>query len=313
MIGVISLLMALLLPAVQSAREAARRIECANHLKQLGLATHAYHDLHGMLPLGDDHRPSNVWGGWDYNAGVFARLLPQLEQSPLFQRIDFNESLYSSRNAFVFDPLLPVLHCPSDPAEARSDFDPGDLDPVYPDAFRVAFTNYVASIGPRHYYGGSFDPTPPKRYYEGLFWEGESNVRFGEVTDGLSNTMLFSERARQPIPEEVRKWWGWWPSGWPGDSMFVTYVPINAAFEVETVADDADLGRVGGCSSSFHRGGAQFCFADGSVRFLSQSIDSWHLTNDEIHALWDQNVVTQPPRLYQWLSTRAGGEVTGEF
>jgi hypothetical protein len=266
-----------------------------------------------MLPLGNDWKPSAVWGGWDYNAGVHVRLLPYLDQQPVFDGIDFNESLYSARNVAVWDSALEVLLCPSDAAESKSGFDSGDLDPVYPSAFNAGFTNYVASVGPRHYQGGSFNPSPAEAFYEGLFWEDRSSVRFRDIPDGQSSTIMFSERARGFYPDDDRKWYGWWASGYPPDTMFTTYAKINAARQVQVINSNADFARVVGCASSMHRQGAYFCFADGSVRFLSENIDSWDLTNAEIVQLWNTNAVSQPYGVYQKLSTRKGGEVVSGY
>ena len=312
-IAIIAVLVALLLPAVQAAREAARKSQCANNLKQLGLAAHNYHEVFGMLPLGNDWKSSAVWGGWDYNAGIHARLLPFMDQKPLFDTIDFNESLYGAKNVQVWDVSLPALQCPSDTGESKSGFDPGDLDPVYSLGFQVGYTNYVASVGPRHYLGGSFNPVPAKSYYEGLFWEDHSHVRFSDIRDGQSNTLMFSERARGYYPDSDRKWNGWWASGYPTDTMFVTYAKINAARHVPVINGTPDLGRLFGCASSLHRQGANFCFADGSVSFLSENIDSWDLSNAEIQDLWDNNRLTQPYGVYQKLSTRRGKEVVSGF
>jgi prepilin-type N-terminal cleavage/methylation domain-containing protein/prepilin-type processing-associated H-X9-DG protein len=312
-IAIIAILVALILPAVQAAREAARRTQCANHLKQLGLATHNYHDVYNLLPLGNDWKPSAVWGGWDYNAGVHVRLLPYLEQGSIFEKIDFNQSLYSAQNVFVWDISLEILKCPSDIAEPKSGFDPGDLDPVYAPAFNVGFSNYVASAGPRHYFGGSFDPQPPKKFYEGLFWEDHSDVRFVDIMDGQSQTLMFSERARGYYPASDRKWNGWWASGYPTDSLFTTYVKLNAAKDVSVISNNPQFARVFGCASSYHKGGAYFCFADGSVKFLSENIDSWDLSDAEIVQLWNTNVTTQPYGVYQKLSTRSGKEVVSGY
>jgi prepilin-type processing-associated H-X9-DG protein len=236
-----------------------------------------------------------------------------MDQKPLFERIDFNESLYSPTNITVWDISFPSLQCPSDTGETKDSFDPGDFDPVYSLGLQMGYTNYVASVGPRHYLGGSFHPVPAKAYYEGLFWEDHSSVRLSDITDGQSNTLMFSERARGYYPDDDRKWNGWWASGYPTDTMFTTYVKINAARHVPVINNTPDFARVVGCSSSLHRQGANFCFADGSVSFLSENIDSWDLSNAEIQDLWDNNRLTQPYGVYQKLSTRRGKDVVSGF
>jgi prepilin-type N-terminal cleavage/methylation domain-containing protein/prepilin-type processing-associated H-X9-DG protein len=313
-VAVISMLIALLLPAVQSAREAARRTQCGNHLRQLGLAVHNYHDAHRITPMGNDIHPTALWGGWEFNAGAHVRLLPYVEQAPLFNRIDFDQSLYSTSNVFLLEAPLEVLRCPSDTGEAQSSFDPGDLSPNYDPAFVVAFTNYVGCVGPRWWPGdAAFVPQPAKDYYLGVFSEYNSDIRFRDMTDGLSNTLLFSERARGVYPDVDRKWVGWWTSGWAGDSMFAALHPINTGLRVKVINNDYDRVRMFGCASSLHPGGAQFCMADGSVRFISENLDSWDVSDAELQQLWDSGTMTSQPKLYQWLSTRNGNEVPGEF
>src|SRR5262249_13970251 len=107
-IAVISVLTALLLPAVQSARESARRVQCASNLKQLGLAAHNYHGTWNCLPMGNDFKPTMASGISTDNASAHVRLLPYLEQANLFDRIDFRQSLYTAQNVFVFEPTPDV-------------------------------------------------------------------------------------------------------------------------------------------------------------------------------------------------------------
>lgn len=313
-IAIIAVLIALLLPAVQSAREAARRIECANHLHQLALAVHNYHDAHRALPMGNDWKPTLAWGGWDYNASIHVRLLPYLEQSPLQNRINFNLPLFSPANMFVHEASLKMVHCPSDTGPEQLRYDPGELSPAFDPGFTAAFTNYVGCIGTRWYLpGATVNPTPPRKYHDGLFWEDHSDIRFADITDGMSNTIMFSERARGVYPVDEQPWFGWWASGYAGDTMFVSTHPVNSGMRMKTLNSRYDYLRMMGCASSFHTAGAQFCMADGSVRFISENLDSWNLGDAEIQQLWDSNTLVSRPRLYQWLTTRNGNEVLGEF
>jgi prepilin-type processing-associated H-X9-DG protein len=313
-IAIIAILIALLLPAVQSAREAARRIQCANHLHQLGLAAHNYHDAHRILPMGNDWKPTLAWGGWDFNASVHVRLLPYLDQAPLQQRIDFNLPLFNPTNIFVEEVPLAVMRCSSDTGIEQHRYDPGELSPEYDPGFVAAFTNYVGCVGPRWYpLGAAANPTPARQYYQGLFWEDQSDIRFRDITDGMSSTLMFSERARGVYPTDEQPWFGWWASGYAGDTMFATTHPINAGIRVKVLNNSYDYLRMMGCASSLHPGGAQFCMADGSVRFISESLDSWDLSDAELQQLWDSNTLVSRPKLYQALSTRSGNEVAGGF
>jgi prepilin-type N-terminal cleavage/methylation domain-containing protein/prepilin-type processing-associated H-X9-DG protein len=312
-ISIISLLVSLLVPAVQRAREAARRGQCVNNLKQIGLAIHAYHDVHKRAPLLNDWRPSQAWGGWPYNASLLVRI--HLEQSALYDQVDFNARMLEAPNIPVLGADFDVLHCPSDTAPHHTPFPAGDLSPFFDGPFIVAYTNYVACGGSRYYYYGQpFDPVPPETYHDGFFWERDGAARFAEVTDGLSNTLMYSERSRGRYPPGEQPWWGWWASGYGGDTGFATLHPLNAASQVQTISDMADYTKLFSTAGSFHPSGANFCFGDGSVRFLSETIASWDLDNADILQMWSTGAApARQPKLYQWLSTRRGGEVVSGF
>jgi prepilin-type N-terminal cleavage/methylation domain-containing protein/prepilin-type processing-associated H-X9-DG protein len=313
-ISVISILMGLLLPAVQSAREAARRTQCVNNLKQLGLAVHHYHDTHGVTPLMNDWRPTPVWGGWPFNAGIHVRLLPFLEQAALFESVDFDVRIYEAPNIPLLGAEMEFLHCPSDAAPRQTKMQAGDISPYYDEEFTMTFTNYVACVGSKYYYkGAAFDPDPPYQYCNGFWWEKNGGVAFADVRDGLSNTLMLSERSRARYPYDEQPWWGWWASGYGGDTGFVAMHPINAANRVQVLSTNNDYMQMFGSAGSLHPGGANFCFGDGSVRFLSETIESWDFTESDVADLWDSNTVSLQPKLYQWLSTRNGREPTGSL
>src|SRR5213596_361748 len=116
-IAIIGALIALLLPAVQAAREAARRSQCTNNLKQLGLATHGYADTHGVMPMGSfkmSPPPSGDPCKGGHEAGVFIAILPYLEQGPLFNAFNSNVHYETAPNSTVVGTGLSVLWCPSD-------------------------------------------------------------------------------------------------------------------------------------------------------------------------------------------------------
>lgn len=183
-IAIIAVLISLLLPAVQSAREAARRVSCVNNLKQLGLALHNYESLVGALPPsivleGVGNSVSN-WIGWS----IHARLLPLAEQGNAFNLANFSFSAESVQNLTVASIKIAMLICPSEP----------DPNPASANVGISNITNYGWVMGDWYVWGGfsavrNSAPFGPNR-----------SRRFSEFTDGLSNTMIGSEvLAKQPI------------------------------------------------------------------------------------------------------------------
>lgn len=174
-IAIIAILVAILLPAVQQAREAARRSQCKSKLKQIGLAMHNYHDVHGTLPgneVGCVWRGGNrnCWEGW---SGL-AMILPQLEQTALYDTLNFNtywDVAGVNRNATR--TILPVFQCPSDPMSSQR-----------PNA-SYGGVSYVLSAGPTSTWHRAGVPPGP--------FSRESSVKFSTIKDGTSNTLLASE------------------------------------------------------------------------------------------------------------------------
>jgi prepilin-type N-terminal cleavage/methylation domain-containing protein/prepilin-type processing-associated H-X9-DG protein len=242
-ISVLSILMALLLPGVQMAREAARRNDCQNRLKQWGLALHNYHDLHQILPpgsisLGPAFVPLSGWG-WQ------ALSLPQMDQSGLYQQCDFALHTARDSNRDLIDTLVPSTRCPSDIGD-----DVYDIQlPGYPNV-RVATGNYVGS---------------------GAVLSGLSDTRFAHVTDGLSQTLLLGERNIHPaIGASVP-----FMSSWCGiiserDVFISSSAPYVFASNSRPINSSSTSPQV---FSSRHPGGAQFTFGDGGVRFIADTID----------------------------------------
>ena len=149
-IAIIGVLIALLLPAVQAAREAARRMSCTNNLKQIGIAMHNYHDAHGRLPIGYTFTPGYTRGGFGWGAMI----LPGVEQGPLFDAANFSLPLWHDANTTLATTTIGFYLCPSD--DTSHD---GFLER---DGFRYALGSYVASFGP-----GNMDSNPDDR--RGLF------------------------------------------------------------------------------------------------------------------------------------------------
>jgi prepilin-type N-terminal cleavage/methylation domain-containing protein len=192
-IAIISVLIALLLPAVQSAREAARRAQCTNNLKQLGIALHNYHDTIGCFPFGLIVLPPNnpmVLSGFThqghYRWSVLAELTPFLEQTNVFNALNLSLPIFDPTNApipqnvTVYATSVQTFLCPSDG---------GSQSPIVPP---YTPSNYMACNGDGVLGGGFAGPDPSFGKPDGVFYFN-SHTRLAEITDGSSNTALMSE------------------------------------------------------------------------------------------------------------------------
>lgn len=282
-IAVIAILVALLLPAVQQAREAARRAQCKNNLKQIGLALHNYHATHNIFPPG--YVAGAPWplttSGWSW----CAMLLPDLDQGSLYDEINFSLPIENSANLPVPAQTLPALICPSDQLGSGT-FQITDAGGTVVVPAAAPFS-YAATVGDDH-------SEADGQTGNGTFYRN-SNIRISNLIDGTSTTVLAGDRAWGMVNGT---WAGAPTSGlvhagqfnpWPaatGNSpvfMLVHNNFINILTDSDGGLDDF---------SSFHTGGAQFLFADGSVRFLAS------ITSDG------------PLRRAFWaMGTRAGHEI----
>ncbi|NLE37548.1 MAG: DUF1559 domain-containing protein, partial [Pirellulaceae bacterium] len=207
-IAIIGILIALLLPAVQSAREAARRISCSNHLKQIGTALHGYHASHGVLPFATGYTVT-IAGTW------VAFILPHMEQQAVYDQLDFNVRMSDPVNRAAVTTLIDTFICPSDPAASQPIFTDRDaLNPLMNPPESLGLW-YPVSMGPTHNDNCAFCPnrTPSPTNYccqgwnygsklsssvagdssVGMFSRYPSGRKFGDVTDGLSNTIAAGE------------------------------------------------------------------------------------------------------------------------
>ena len=296
-VGIVALLMALIVPAVQQAREASRRTSCISNLRQLGLAIHNYHATHKMFPSGSTNGFS-----------AFVAILPYVEQSALYSQVRFSV-VDDPANSVVHSTRLTVLHCASDPGY--------DAPPDLPET-----TNYVAN-------GGAGLET--FEHFEGMFPPHEQSIDWGggpisdrDVSDGLSNTAAFAEiliadgafdRRRivwnTPIeysqPSEVDQlvdacdsldvtsqrgdaWsrgWRWMDGNYP-----LTWYNHSQTPNRMSCYNRTNVLKGTFPAYSLHSGGANLCLGDGSVRFVSQSV---------ARVVW------------RAIGTRASGEVVSEF
>ncbi len=271
-IAIIGVLVAILLPAVQQAREAARRSQCQNNLKQIGLALHNYHDTHSVLPSGwigvdPATRAQSAHEGGS-GAGWAAMILPQIEQGSLFNSFDSKLYISDPTNAPFAAKYLPSFVCPSDAASVQTwDIDeegsPGTV------LAKLARANYVGSFGTFEIDGCENAPgsspvaSNGQCMSDGAFFHN-SRVSFRDITDGTSNTFFVGERRSNVASQLYSTWVGSVPEGEESFSRVLgvfDHTPNHPAAHFEDF-------------SSSHVGGTQFVLADGHVKFVSENIDT---------------------------------------
>jgi len=333
-IAIIAVLIALLLPAVQAAREAARRSQCVNNLKQLGLAFHNYIDANGTGPIGCYHMPGpgstfKPCSG-NHEQGLLVSLLPFYEQGTVYNSYNTSVHFTWMDNSTATGSGISTLWCPSDGSVSKG-IDIKD-DFGYPQPFVMKYTSYKGNAGTWFAPGRYEDPfcsSNPTSFgsllaqANGIF-SFYSSTRMADITDGTSNTLLMGEGAYGKLTQGDQREWHWWTSGDYGDTMFTTMYPMNPFNKVPGLdaaqGINADVDVTG--ASSYHPGGANFAFADGSVRFLKETIGTWiynHQTGLPNNVTVSTGAGTKFPGIYsvaapglgvyQALSTRGGGEV----
>jgi prepilin-type N-terminal cleavage/methylation domain-containing protein len=274
-IAIIGLLVALLLPAVQAAREAARRGQCSSHLRQIGIALHNYHDVQKSFPPGSIFLGSccsdESYISWPIS------LLPYLEQGPLSERYDHNETNESSVNQFVREQYVPIYACPSEPF-TRQLLEP-ESGPAH-DLRIVYMPGSYRGVGGRSDGTGWWDNYPQylllPRHWAGVLHVVDGRLRtesFSSITDGTSNTLLVGEYGTKSRIKR-RTFWAY---------SYASYNKSDVVPASRTLLNDYDrctaIGGQGGiqaCSrgwGSFHPGIVQFLLADGSVRPISRSVN----------------------------------------
>jgi prepilin-type N-terminal cleavage/methylation domain-containing protein/prepilin-type processing-associated H-X9-DG protein len=338
-IAIIAVLISLLLPAVQSAREAARRIQCTNNLKQIALAAANYHDVNGSFP-GGSYSPLSKPHAWHFaqNFSCFVRMLPFTEQSPMYNAVNFDNNYGSYTNVTIAGVRMQVLTCPSDtanePTPLRNANSPNGTVPGWnfgvnndpdkpPDSvFLQAYSSYAANMGTFPVtYQLSFNNPAELNQINGVIYN-ESTVRISSITDGTSNTMIFAEHARTNLmiyDPGFALSDGQWNSGRTYDTMFAAWYPPNVGISganAGTVTSIVQGGFYPETATSQHPGGVNIALCDGSVRFLKNSISTWSFdstTNMPLGVSQSNFVYTLSPGtmmgVWQQLSTRNGGEV----
>ena len=255
-IAIIGILVALLLPAVQAARAAARRTQCINQMKQLGLAVHNYENAHRQLPPAytDDFVDGITGNDLPKRHHVINWLLPYLEQDGVAAGLDFNFHYNDNQNKPVTELEMPLFLCPSAPR--RPEKFAGD----YTVAFKIQeafYDTFPAEI-----------KVTPLEAMVGMLQPQSSTL--SSIRDGTSNTFMFVEDAGRPLRfESGQQISGSTSSGSKWSAAAQTF-PVDATL--------CGGGRVMNCSNnneiySFHSSGANFLYGDGSVHFHNESID----------------------------------------
>ncbi len=285
-IAIIGILIGLLLPAVQSAREAARALQCQNNLKQLGLALHGYHDVHQCFPGVATTIWSDPTKSSKYNMEIswLYPIMPHLEQTAVYEEMKKTSNAY---HPTLSKQLAGVFVCPSDGQNEFDYVNPGSQHRT---------TNYNAVMGPGrddHFVAGTDSSGYGIAATDGVIYL-YSATRIADIRDGTTNTLLVGEHLT-----DLRLWskgrWNNPPAIYQGKN--IAY-PINTDEKILCYRYST---KPGGCPDSSvpvefnntvfgsrHVGGAHFAMADGSVQFLNELIS------------FD---------LYQDLATRKGGEV----
>ena len=256
-IAIIGILVALLLPAVQAAREAARRLQCTNDLTQLALAVQNYEMAFRVYPPGTINESGPIVNKPEgYHHNWIEQLLPYMEQTAVYRHIDFNVSVYHENNAEIRKTRISILTCPSDGGAY------GNTDRDVPSSYAGLHHDVDAPIDVENH---------------GIFFLN-SAVQHEDVQDGTSNTIYIGEKVILRDQE----------LGWMSGTRWTlrnTGVPISQFLQNRRRSDgsqmdiqeaEAAANVVVGGYSSYHPGGANFAFGDGHVQFISQTVDMSH-------------------------------------
>jgi len=288
-IAIIGILIALLLPAVQAARETARRMHCANNLKQIGLALHGHHEAKGALPAGNFAQTAGVCPG-DQRPGVdypsenranwAILILPYLEHESLFDQYDFHTYNEAPENASVRGARVASYLCPADDSASDEPAIPG-MGPASTWGLSVAYQpgSYAGVSGRSD--GLKFLDNPEDTTYQRA-WRGPLHIvgvlghrteRFGSITDGLANTLMVGESVTDAGPS----WRKYWAYSYSFYSLSATVAqPRTLLGDYDRCREIGGRGHSSPCRRGWggpHAAGANFLRCDGSVDFIDDEID----------------------------------------
>ena len=314
-IGIIALLIGLLLPAIQAARESARIAKCQNHLRQIGLGLANYLSGSQYFPRGrqrtQDARYLNIPGldcSGPLDRGFFVPILPWVEHSEEFNAINHSLSIFSIDQKTVQAVSIEIYACPSDPDAGLQK--QGHLNVRFPD-FSLADDQQTTVVGSSYaacqgslYSTAYEDPRVNCLIHQSMILRANGcitdlpNIALSSVTDGLSNTLIVAEKTSTVLRQikgrtfdNYSDYYGFW---FAGDMLDTVFSAERGPNQFKRSAPDS-LTEIGWTASSLHPGGLNILMADGSVRFVKETVNA--ISTNGKYGVW------------QSLATRNGGEV----
>lgn len=270
-IAIIGILIAMLIPAVQAARESSRRISCTSKMKQIGIGIHNYVSLFDQFPPSKIRLPNSDNNNQGHNILTF--LLPFLEQGHIYEMFDFSVNWQATKNKPARDNRIELFICPSAPQNRSCRYSPSN-----PSMVDYKFSDYTSceriNIGAQRLEAIGISKRSDMRSILRADWGGV--VTPATVTDGLSNSMLFFECAGRPFKFEARKMRGD-PEGSPKEPISGSeWANPQSEIWVHTLCGNGT--QMFNCNNqneiySFHNNGSIFLYGDGAVRFHSETID----------------------------------------
>ncbi len=294
-IAIIGILIALLLPAVQGARESGRRIQCGNNFKQVGVAMHVYHTANGKFPKGTTNHTSTNYEGWSWAISI----LPYLEEDSTLNKIDFSDdgfvgSTNQNNKTLMNGAIIPVFGCPSSPCpQFQLEWNAGHNIHI---GTMVAIAGAIGDLSgdDRH---DTFAETWKNHAWNGVL-HAHSETSIKDIKDGTTNVFMVGETSdwgRSPSnPDSPYDCRGMFPHGWwigadrqapdkpAGDRRVFNTTVINTRPLNSKVCDTADYANASHAGTNYdnqvpiqsaHLGGAHLLFSDGSVHFLAETIE----------------------------------------